>query len=132
MVMIKPMFNGKLGVLRVVTSHQGFKRAFSIRVFVTRNVVPTVIQYYISIIHSLTNKFRKKPATLQHIFLAMNISTIGDKKEWGSKEGMPQHLGYNLETPVIICSISFLPRMDNRFAPNFPSINSNRHLYGNQ
>ena len=43
MVMIKPMFNGKLGVIRVVTSHQGFTRAFSIRVFVTRNVVPTVI-----------------------------------------------------------------------------------------
>ena len=43
MVMIKPMFNGKLGVIRVVTSHQGFTRVFSIRVFVTRNVVPTVI-----------------------------------------------------------------------------------------
>ena len=46
MVMIKPMFNGKLGVIRVVTSHQGFTRAFSIRVFVTRNVVPTVIVYF--------------------------------------------------------------------------------------
>ena len=41
--MIKPMFNGKLEVIRVVTSHQGFTRAFSIRDFVTRNVVPTVI-----------------------------------------------------------------------------------------
>ena len=29
--------------MRVVTSHQGFTRAFSIRVFVTRNVVPTLI-----------------------------------------------------------------------------------------
>ena len=47
MVMIKPMCNGKpgllVGVIRVVTSHQGFTRAFSIRVFKTRNVVPTVI-----------------------------------------------------------------------------------------
>ena len=43
MVMIKPMFNGKLGVIRVVTSQLGFTRAFSIRVLVTRNVVPTVI-----------------------------------------------------------------------------------------
>ena len=44
MVIIKPMFNGKLGVMRVVTGHQGFTRAFSIRVFITRNAVPTVIE----------------------------------------------------------------------------------------
>ena len=43
MVMIKHMFIGKLGVTRVVTSNHGFTRAFSIKVFVTRNVVPTVI-----------------------------------------------------------------------------------------
>ena len=36
------MFKRKLGVIRVVTSHQGFTRAFSIRVFITRNVVPNV------------------------------------------------------------------------------------------
>ena len=35
---------GKLGVIRVVTSQLGFTRAFSIRVFITRNVVPTVIE----------------------------------------------------------------------------------------
>ena len=35
---------GKLGVMRVVTSQLGFTRAFSIRVFITRNVVPTVIR----------------------------------------------------------------------------------------
>ena len=35
------MFDGKLGVIRVVTSQLGFTRAFSIRVFITRNVVPT-------------------------------------------------------------------------------------------
>ena len=34
---------GKLGVIRVVTSQLGFTRAFSIRVLITRNVVPTVI-----------------------------------------------------------------------------------------
>ena len=34
---------GKLGVIRIVTSQLGFTRAFSIRVFITRNVVPTVI-----------------------------------------------------------------------------------------
>ena len=34
---------GKLGVMRVVTSQLGFIRAFSIRVFITRNVVPTVM-----------------------------------------------------------------------------------------
>ena len=44
MVMIKPMFNGKLGVIRVVTSQLGFTRAFSIRVLIVRNVVPTVIK----------------------------------------------------------------------------------------
>ena len=43
MVMIKPMFNRKLGAMRVVTSHQNFTRAFSIRLFVTRNVVASVI-----------------------------------------------------------------------------------------
>jgi len=30
---IKQLFNGKLGVMRVVTSPKGFTRAFSIRVF---------------------------------------------------------------------------------------------------
>ena len=30
--------------MRVVTSQLGFTRAFSIRVFITRNVVPTVIE----------------------------------------------------------------------------------------
>ena len=34
---------GKLGVMRVLTSQLGFTRAFSIRVLLTRNVVPTVI-----------------------------------------------------------------------------------------
>ena len=37
------MFNEKLGVMRVVTGHQSFTKAFSIRVFVTRNVVACVI-----------------------------------------------------------------------------------------
>ena len=32
-----------LGVIRVVTSQLGFTRAFSIRVLITRNVVPTVM-----------------------------------------------------------------------------------------
>ena len=43
LVMIKPIFYGKLALMRIVTSHHSFTRAFSIRVFVTKNVVPTVI-----------------------------------------------------------------------------------------
>ena len=38
---------GKLGVMRVVTSQLGFTRAFSIRVLITRNVVPTVIYAFL-------------------------------------------------------------------------------------
>ena len=38
LIMIKPMFNGKLALMRVVTSDHSFTR-----VFVTKNVVPTVI-----------------------------------------------------------------------------------------
>ena len=49
MVMIKPIFNGKLGVIRVVTSHQGFSRAFSIRGFVTKNVVMSYKQVKIAL-----------------------------------------------------------------------------------
>ena len=56
MVMIKPMFTGKLGVIRLVTSHQGFTGAFSIRVFITKNVVPTVI-YNVLKMGSKSNAF---------------------------------------------------------------------------
>ena len=41
-------FAGKLGVLRVVPSQISLTRAFSIRVLITRNVVPTVIEELIA------------------------------------------------------------------------------------
>ena len=50
------MFNGKLRVMRVLTSHQGFTRAFSIRVFITRSVVPTVIFLH-SVLSKLDNSY---------------------------------------------------------------------------
>ena len=39
--MIKHTFNRKLELIRVVTRHQGSTRAFSVRVLVTKKVVPT-------------------------------------------------------------------------------------------
>ena len=54
----------------------------------------------------------------------------GPEESWHSEEGMPQSISYTLQTPRVVCSLSFLPRKDDSAGNAVPDCPKNFNVFG--